>query len=312
MKRKINDKLPLVSVIMPVYNASAFLSQAIESILTQTYKKFELVIIDNNSNDNSLEIIKSYKNRHPKKIRVIKLNKNYGAFGGANIGLKLAKGQFIAPMDADDISEPNRLKKQISYLLKNKDVIVLGSQAKIIDRNGNVIGKKVFPTEFAQIYKKFLEVHPIVHPSTMIRRSMLPQWDTLYVNKYGVNDDYFTFFKLMNIGKFVNLPDYLLKYRIHLKNSSLINLKDKFYNTVKIRIKAIYELNYKPSLLGIFKLIAQFIVVSLIPETLLLYVYLLVKKVYTPIDIILKLSEKIDFAFIKAKRYSFAFLGLKH
>lgn len=144
MKNKNN---PLVSIIMPVYNAGLFLVEAIESIINQTYENWELIIIDDASTDNSWKIIKRFKNQYPKKIKVIRLKKNLNKGGDvcANIGFQKAKGRFIARMDSDDISHSNRLEKQVKFLLNNPDIFMLGSQAWVIDKNGEIIGEKNLP-----------------------------------------------------------------------------------------------------------------------------------------------------------------------
>jgi glycosyltransferase involved in cell wall biosynthesis len=287
---KLTKKEPLVSVIMPVYNGGFFMGQAIESILKQTYKNFEILIIDDASTDNTWQIMKNYKKLFPKKIKIFRLKKNIGAFGAMNLVIKKAKGEFIAPMDSDDLSHRQRLEKQVDFLQENPEVIVLGTQAWVIDENNEVIGKKNYPCNNKEIYQNYAVVHPIVHPSCMIRRSLLPEKNKIYENKYGVNDDYYTFFKLLNYGKFANLPDYLLSYRIHGANSSLQNLKGKFFNISKIRIMACRELNYRFSLKAIIIFLAQFLLVMLIPGKIINYVYFFLRGMYEPA----KFLEKIN------------------
>lgn len=310
MKKNSLDQ-PVVSVIMPVYNGSCFMEQAIESILSQTYQNFELIIVNDFSTDNTPVIIERYCRLYPKKIKVIHLRKRYGAYGAANVAIRRAKGEFIAPMDSDDISYSERLQKQVNFLLTNKEVIVVGTQARIIDREGIIIGKKIFPTTHKEIYKKFFGVFPIVHPSCMIRRSLLPNKNKLYENKFGVNDDYFTFFKLLNYGKFYNLSEYLFSYRIHGGNFSLLKLKEKFFNTLKIRLLAIKRLNYHPSPIGLLNLLGQTVLVVVLPESILLRVYLLIKGIRAPQEASDVLTRKIDIAFAKAKSIPFSLLNLQ-
>lgn len=276
----------LVSVIMPVYNGENFISEAVDSILMQTYKRFELFIVNDCSSDATYEIIEAYKKRFPKKIHIIHLNKRHGAFGAMNTAMKYIKGEFIAPMDSDDISHPERLQKEVEFMLKNPEIIVVGSFAHIIDKDGNIVGKKVFGTSHQEIYSSFFTVHPIVHPSCMIRRKMLPKKDKLYRDKFGVNDDYYTFLTLLGRCKFANIPEYLLNYRIHSGNSSLQNLKQKFFTTVKIRFLAVKDLGYRPDFTGVLKLLTQVLFVSFIPEQMLLKLYLYIKGVYIPKDVI--------------------------
>lgn len=303
MERKRDDK-PLISVIMPVHNGGRFIREAIESILTQTYQNFELLIANDNSSDETQRIITEHCKRFPKKIKIIHLPMTHGAYGAANQAMKIARGDFIAPMDADDVSHLRRLEKEVDYLLRHPEVILVAGQARIIDETGNVIGEKVFPTEHNEIYKKFFEVHPIVHPSCMIRRSLLPQKDRLYENKYGVNDDYYTLFTLFRHGKFANLPPYLLDYRIHLGNSSLQKIKQKFYNTVRIRLMAIKDLGYRPTIGGILKMAVQIILVTPLPESVLLTIYLYIKGIRFNNDILISLARGVHFTYFKLRSYS--------
>ncbi len=282
------------------------MAEAIDSILNQTYKKFEFIIVNDNSTDSTLEILRNYKKRYP-KLRIISLNSRHGPFGAINLALKYAKGEFIAPMDSDDISHPQRLEKEVKFLLNNKDVIVVGTHARIIDGEGNVVGKKTFATNNDNIYRQFFEVHPIVHPSSMIRRSLLPKKDAIYYNKFGINDDYFTFFNFLTYGKFANIDEFLFDYRIHLKNNSLQKLKGKFFNTVKIRLIALTKLGYKPTVGGLIKFSGQIIIVPLLPESWLFTLFLISKGIYSPQNKLVKLMQKINFSFVKAKAPSLSF-----
>lgn len=291
---------------MPVYNGSCFVGEAIESILAQTYRNFELIIVNDLSTDETPIIIERYRQLYPKKIKVIHLRKRHGAYGAANVAMRYAKGEFIAPMDADDVSHPRRIQKQVEFFLENNEAIVVGTQARIIDKEGKIIGEKTFPTGHREIYQKFLEVHPIVHPSCMIRRSLLPKKNRLYEDKYGVNDDYYTFFTFFRYGKFFNLPDYFLDYRIHFGNSSLQNLKQKFYNTVKIRLVAMIKLKYRPTLSGLVKLLGQILLVTILPGPLLTDVYLMIKGIDTSGKTKVSLLQRLGLTFVKMKNFSFA------
>jgi len=277
---KVNCK-PTVSVIMPVYNAGEFIVEAIESILNQTYKNFEFIIVDDGSTDNSWQIIQKFQKRHPRLIKTYRLNKqtNYAGNGATNHGLKFAKGEFIVRMDADDIAHPQRLEKQVTFMIKNPDVILLGTQANLIDRLGKKIGKKIVPITHKKIYEEYGIVHPIIHPTCMFRRSLLPDPNKIYANKYGVNSDYYSFFYLLNYGKFANLPEFLLNYRIHANNFSLKYPKKKFINSLKIRYAAITRFGYKITLKAFCLTLIQALIVGLIPERLIVPLYLRIRAV---------------------------------
>ena len=127
---------PQVSIIMPVYNGEKFLKEAIESILSQTFTDFEFIIVNDGSIDSSLKIIREYANRDS-RIKIID-QKNTGIIGALNNALKASKGTYIARMDSDDISNPDRLKKQIEYIEK-ENAYLCGTWAISIDKNGKEI-----------------------------------------------------------------------------------------------------------------------------------------------------------------------------
>lgn len=281
---KLNQKItknPLVSIVMPVYNAEKFIGEAIESILAQTYKNFELVIVDDVSQDSSFQIAKFYESKFPQKIKAIKLKKNTNAAGNGamNAVFTKLKGEFIARMDADDIAHRRRIEKQVNFLVNNEKALLVGTQANIIDGNGKKTGEKKFPTKWKEIYEEYFVFHPILHPSVMFRKSLLPSKKYIYENCWGINDDYYTFFKLLNYGEFHNLKEKLLSYRMHGENSSLQNPKKKFINSVKIRLLALNLFGYKPTFKGIFLFLAQILTISLIPESFIVPLYFAIRGV---------------------------------
>ncbi len=277
--KTVNQSQPLVSVIMPVHNAQTYLAEAIESIVNQTYSNLELLVIDDASTDTSVSIAKKYAKKYPTKVKVYQTPSvtNSAGNGATNFGLKYAKGAFIARMDADDIALPQRITTQVAYMVQHPQVILCGSQAEVVDGAGKHTGVKTLPLSHAAIYDTYGVIHPIIHPTVMIRRSLLPDPNKIYQMKWDVNDDYYTFFTLLQYGEFVNLPELLLKYRIHGKNLSLINPKQKFFNSVRIRIEAIRKLDYKISLKSLATMIAQVIIVTCIPEKLIVPLYMLIR-----------------------------------
>lgn len=271
--------MPLISVIMPVYNAGNFLGEAIDSILNQTYQNFELIIVNDASTDESAKVIREYVRMYPKKIIAIHLKKNINGGGDAagNVGFALAKGEYVARMDSDDVAEPSRLEKQLRYMQIHKKIDVLGSCAEVINAKGDVIGEKNVPLTHKAILQEFFTFHPMIHPTVMVRRSSV-EGNVLYSQELPSNNDYLTFFKLIMTGKkFANLPDKLLLYRLHGTNDSLLKLKRNFINSLRTRYIAVTKLRYKPSLFAVLKLISQCIVVFVLPERVSVEIYLLVR-----------------------------------
>ncbi len=267
-------KESLVSVIMPVHNGGLFLREAIESILNQTYQNFEFLIADDGSRDNTWQIINSFSSD---KIKAFRFKKNIGAFPRANFLFSQARGKFLAVMDGDDIAKPDRLEKHANFMRRHSKVIVLGAQAEIINETGEIIGRKNTPLNNKEIYEQFGFIHPMIHPSCLIRRSLLPKRKFLYRTDFGVNSDYQTFFELLKYGQFANLPEVLLEYRIHGKNSSLNNLKKCFLNTLRIRWLAVTKYSYKINLLSIILTLCQIPSILLVPAKVVDFVYPLVR-----------------------------------
>lgn len=235
---------PKVSIIMPVYNGEKFLREAIESILSQTFTDFEFIIINDGSTDNSLKIIKEYVDKD-KRIKIID-QKNTGIIGALNNGLKISSGEYIVRIDADDISLPERLEKQINCLEK-EEAYLCGSWANIIDENGHNTNKKLnYPPRFWQEIKKYLiRGNPFIHPSVIFSREIYEKEKdkngNLYKN-YKHIEDYELWTRIVPKYKSVNLQEYLIEYRIHPEQiTKKFNYKMKILG-IKVRLLAIYRL----------------------------------------------------------------------
>lgn len=276
-----NNNQPLVSVILPVRNGQKFIAEAIDSILNQTYQNLELIIINDGSTDKTKDILLSYS---ASNIKVINLAANRGESAAANIGFHHAKGEFIARMDADDISHPQRIEKQVDLMLSDPSIVVVGTQALVINEQGYIIGKKTFPVSNKKIYDLYGICNPMLHPSCIFRRSLLPQKHKLWENNHEPNDDYITLFRLLNCGKFINLDEALVFYRIHGKNKSLENPKSKVFNFLSIRWYAVTKYHYKLSLLMVIGNFIQILGVILLPESLIVPTYMLLRGIYSPVS----------------------------
>jgi glycosyltransferase involved in cell wall biosynthesis len=214
-KNFISDKNPKISVIMSVYNAQRYLQEAIDSLLQQTFKNFEFIIINDGSTDATIDILNRY-NDH--RIIIINHPRNLGLARSLNNAIGLAKGKYIARMDADDISLPHRLSKQLTYLEHNPEIAVLGSAYYEIDEYNNVSKLVQLFCEDEQIKRQLcLGQFSIAHPTAMIRKDAL-----LDVGAYNENlmftQDKDLWIRLAGKGyKFANLREPTLKKR-ELKN----------------------------------------------------------------------------------------------
>lgn len=198
---------PLVSVVMPVYNAERFVGDALKSILNQTYTKFEFIIIDDGSKDESLAIIKKYADP---RIRLIALAQNQGIVNALNTGLQAAQGKYIARMDADDVSMPNRLALQVAFMEKHPEVGLLGTQHMAIHGKA-----RLFPTTHNALVWYMLNACPFVHPSVMLRVDVLKQHHLQYDKAFEYAEDLELWTRLSGFTQVANLPQRLIKYRYH-------------------------------------------------------------------------------------------------
>lgn len=215
-----------VSVLMPVYKTKElYLRQAIESILTQTFTDFEFLIADDCPDKPVDKIVKSYTD---KRIKYLKMKKNMGIAGVRNKLLSLAKGEYIAVMDHDDISLPTRLAEEVAYLDTHLSVGVVGTQYKSIPQ-GKV--SHLF-TNNEDIKRYLVQGCAILHPASMMRASVLDE--NPYEAIYTPAEDYALWCKLLDKTDFYNIPKVLFCYRRHKENTSSLQKERLSKATAKI------------------------------------------------------------------------------
>jgi len=204
---------PEISVLLPVYNAEQYIKETVESILNQTFSNFEFIIIDDGSNDRSLEILQIYA-KQDKRIRLIS-RANKGLVDTINEGLELSLAPYIARIDHDDIATPERLEIEYKYLEANPDTVCVGSDFTLIDYRGRCIGSVELPKTSEKIEQALLLGEcPIANPSTMVLKEAINLVGG-YDKKAFPADDYALWVALLDIGKIKNLNSVLLKYRVH-------------------------------------------------------------------------------------------------
>ncbi|MFZ6027457.1 MAG: glycosyltransferase [Chloroflexota bacterium] len=204
-----------ITVLMPVYNGEKYLRKAIESILKQTFDDFEFLIVDDGSTDESATIVNSYADS---RIRLIRNETNLGLPATLNKGLALIDTPFIARMDCDDISLPERLEKQFQYMQAHPEVGILGCNHRLINPEGKPGIFSNFPAEHGLIRWRLLFGSPIAHPCTMMRRDVLRQLDGY--RSLIVAQDYDLWQRAAWRTRLANLPDVLLYLRYHGTSSS--------------------------------------------------------------------------------------------
>lgn len=219
-----------ISVIMPVYNGEKFLTEAISSILNQTFTDFEFIIINDGSIDSSEKIINSFDDN---RIVYIKNEKNEGIVSSLNKGLKIARGKYIARMDADDIAVNNRFEKQFYAMEKDKTIDVLGTGTEIFGEG--IKTYQVKPKLSPKKLKAELLFSPCVcHPSVMIRKETLDKYSIMYKEEFKGAEDFELWWQIASIGKICVLPDVLHCYRIH--GNQVTQNKDNKYRNLLLKL----------------------------------------------------------------------------
>ena len=225
---------PRISIIFPVYNSEKYLLESLESVFNQTISDFELIIINDKSTDSSLNIIKKIEKEYSNfQIKIIHNKYNIGLSKSLNKAFKKSKGEFIARMDSDDIASPDRLEKQLNFMIKHPDVGLVGSNSVIVDKNKKKIDYTDYPLNDIDIRAHFFFHNPINHPSILFRKELFRS--SPYSTKYKTTQDYYFYYCLMSQTKLANIKDYLMTQRIHSDSVSFKYKKIQLTNTLKIQ-----------------------------------------------------------------------------
>ena len=212
-----------VSVLMPVYKTNeVFLREAIDSVLNQTFSDFEFLILDDCPDDDRESVVKSYNDA---RIKYFKNEKNLGITPSRNKLIEMAKGEYLAVFDHDDVCLPERFAKQVEYLDNHSEVGVVGCVVKLMP-NGKLSRNPVYSDD---IKRSLMTVCAITHPAAMVRKSVLDVNNIRYEEKFSPSEDYALWCRLMPYTEFHNLEDVLFLYRDHENNTSH-NQKQKMTN----------------------------------------------------------------------------------
>ena len=231
---------PLISVVMPVYNARQYLAEAMDSILAQTFPDFEFVCVDDGSTDDSLAILNDYAKRDS-RVKVVS-RPNTGVWKALNDGIAASRGTLIARMDADDVSLPERFAKQVAFLNEHPEVVAVGSPVLVIDADGAPLREMPDPPRWT--HEDIDTAHltgggqVFFHPALIFRREALEQAG-LY-RKWPAAQDLDLFLRLAEIGKLANVREVLLKYRQHMGSVGHAKMA-KQYEACREIVRQAYE-----------------------------------------------------------------------
>lgn len=209
-----------ISIVMPVYNSKEYLKEAINSILDQTYTDWEFLIINEfGSDDGSKEIIEEYA-KYDKRIILIQNEERLGIAASMNVGIDRASGKYVARMDADDISLPERFEKQVKFMNDNPDIGMCGCKVEIF---GSDPFEWKLETDKNKLNTNILFYSPSVHPTVMIRKEILDTYNLRYNEDYKASEDYELFSRICSITSVANIDEVLFRYRIMKNNATFRN-----------------------------------------------------------------------------------------
>lgn len=223
-------KSKLVSVIIPLYNREEYIGEALESILNQTYKNLEILVVDDYSTDNGVLVVKRYKD---KRIKIIENSKNMGIAYTRNIGFDNARGEYIALLDSDDIALLDRIEKQVKFLENNPDIYLLGgnrenfNSKKTLDRSNH-------GTSTDELKVNLLFDMDFTNPTVMFRSSIINEFKQ--DSYFKVAQDYDFISRVSKVYKVANLSDVLIKYRLHESQITQNVKRDAYLEKIRSRI----------------------------------------------------------------------------
>ncbi len=223
---------------MAVYNGQRYLREAVESILNQTFRGFEFIIVDDGSTDTTAAILAGF---HDPRLVLLKNETNIGLTKSLNRGLRAARGDFIARMDADDISLPERIEKQVAYFDAHPETGILGSTCVFIDAYNKTGGRKPRPLNDLEIRWASLLKNPFMHPTVMLRRDIMIKNNLAYDEALQAAQDYDLFTRMLNHTRGANLGEPLVKYREHSEDLTTTHREIQLKNHDLIAVRTIRE-----------------------------------------------------------------------
>ena len=215
---------PLVSVVMPSYNGGKFIGEAIESVISQTYENWELIIVEDCSEDDSQKIIQNYTDQ---RIRLFCNERNQGIAESTNRGIRKSRGKYIALLDDDDIAEKERLSWQVDYLESHPEIDFLGGRSRFIDEEGAVVDYSCIPRNNPRYIKAMLlfQSMDFLNGTAMIRKEFMERHHLYYQNHcYGMQDFRF-YIESSKVGNISTINRFLLRYRVHPENDTKRNFR---------------------------------------------------------------------------------------
>ena len=245
----------MLSVIMPAYNAEKYIEETLKSILIQKFKNYELLIYDDCSTDQTLNLIKKFKKKDP-RIKIYRGKKNIGQPSALNFLITKTKYNLIALHDTDDVSLPDRFYKQVKFFLEKKNTVLLGSYCKVINEKSKILRSVKYPIQYNEIKKKLEIQNCFAQSSVIFKKEVIRKIGNFNI-MFNPAQDYELWTRIAAIYKCENIPEYLMLYRQHKLSSSskyfyksllatiFISAKYALTNKKKIKLNNIKNISFK-------------------------------------------------------------------
>lgn len=237
---------PIITVLMPVYNCKEYVAEAVESILGQTFADCEFIIVNDGSTDGTGPILDEFA-RRDHRIRLLH-QENRGVTSSLNRAISLAKGRYIARMDADDVSLPQRFQAQVSFMEREPRVAICGTSIRIINGTGRMLSIRRYPTTMDGIRCLLFSGTALAHPTFLMRTALLKRLGQLYYDPdFQCGQDYDLLVRVAERAELANLPGCYLAYRVHEAGVSARQHALQMKNTDRIRFRQLAKLGVSPS-----------------------------------------------------------------
>jgi glycosyltransferase involved in cell wall biosynthesis len=233
---------PLVSVVMPAFNSSRYIAEAISSVLAQTHKKLELIIINDGSTDDTANVVSSFRDE---RVKLFNLKKNFGLAAARNEGLAHANGEFVAWLDSDDIAHPKRLIRQLDFFARNPNVGICGTWVLPFGDQSSAVWR--YPRNPIYIRSEMLFDDPVATSSVTMRRKVLKDLDDVFRPNFAPAEDYDLWERLARSWGVANIPKVLTRYRIHATQTSSLDSVKQHRAIKEIQVRQLTELGISPS-----------------------------------------------------------------
>lgn len=262
---------PLISVVMAAYNEELYIARALDSLLCQDFKDFEIIVVNDCSQDRTVEIVKIYMKKD-QRIRLFHNKKNMKIAASLNKGIRHARANIIARMDADDVSHPDRLSKQFNFIQKHPRVAAVGADIAIATAEGKIVSQREYPASSKDLKRVMFRYSPFAHPVVMYRKHVFEEFGG-YDLAMVPCEDIDLWFKMGSKYEFASLPEKLLTYSIIQTSASHRSLKDVELLGFTIKLQAILQYGYRPSPYDAIFNFLQFVTLWFMPDMFRIHVY---------------------------------------